>query len=314
MNREDVDWRGYWPACPTPFTLDGAVDVESLRALIEWYVGEGMHGIFINGTSGEWFSQTPAERRLVAETAIDQVAGRMTVVVGCTSLTAKEAIELGRHALAAGAAGIGSTPPPYSKTYPDETVRYYQDISEGVDGPLMVYNWPHGTSVDIGPDLAERIAAVDNVVAIKDSTPNLEQFFETTRRVVGSVRVLGPFMSVAGLEFLLEHGGDGFIGGGSLWGAADAEFWEAVWRGDIETAREHARRTDELFPKLWLPGGWGGHFGAYQSQLKALMAMLGQPGGEVRPPRLPVTDEASLLRMRDVLVEAGLLAQPVETA
>jgi 4-hydroxy-tetrahydrodipicolinate synthase len=312
MNREDVDWRGYWPACPTPFTADGAVDVESLRALVEWYVGQGMHGIFVNGTTGEWFSQSPSERRLVAETAIDQVAGRMTVVVGCTSLTAKEAIELGRDALAVGAAGIGSTPPPYSKTYPDETVRYYQDISDGVDGPLMIYNWPHGTSVDIGPDLAERLAAVDNVVAIKDSTPNLEQFFETTRRVVGSVRVFGPFMSVAGLEFLLECGGDGFIGGGSLWGAPDAEFWEAVWRGDVETAREHARRTDELFPKLWLPGGWGGHFGAYQSQLKALMAMLSQPGGQVRPPRLPVTDEASLKQMREILVEAGLLSQAVE--
>jgi 4-hydroxy-tetrahydrodipicolinate synthase len=315
MNRDDVDWRGYWPACPTPFTKGGgAVDVDALRALIEWYLGEGMHGIFVNGTTGEWFSQTPAERRLVAETAIDQVAGRVTIVIGCTALTAKEAIELGRHAIAAGADGIGSTPPPYSKTYPDETVRYFEDVSDGVGAPVMVYNWPHGTSVDIGPDLAERIAAVDNVVAIKDSTPNLEQFFETCKRVVGSVRVLGPFMSVAGLEFLVEHGGDGFIGGGSLWGAPDAEFWESVWRGELEFAREHARRTDELFPKLWLPGGWGGQFGAYQSQLKALMAMLGQPGGDVRPPRLPVTDRESLRRMYEILVGAGLIAQPVEAA
>jgi dihydrodipicolinate synthase/N-acetylneuraminate lyase len=314
MNRDDVDWRGYWPACPTPFTADGAVAVETLRALIEWYIGEGMHGIFINGTTGEWFSQTPAERRLVAETAIEQAAGRVTVVIGCTALTAREAAELGRHAIAAGADGIGSTPPPYSKTYPDETVRYFQDISDGVDGPLMVYNWPHGTSVDIDADLAERIAAVDNVVAIKDSTPNVESFYETARRVVSSVRVFGPFMSVAGLAFLLEHGGDGFIGGGSLWGARDAEFWEALWRGDIEPAQEHARRTDELFPKLWLPGGWGGQFGAYQSQLKALMKILGQPTGDVRPPRLPVTDEVSLRRMREILQEAGLLDQAVEAA
>jgi len=315
MNRDDVNWQGYWPACPTPFTPGGsAVDTDALRALVEWYVGEGMHGIFVNGTTGEWFSQTPNERRFVAETAIEQVAGRMTIVIGCTSLTARDAIELGRHAIAVGADGIGSTPPPYSKTYPAETVRYFQDLSDGVDGPLMVYNWPHGTSVDIGPDLAERIAAVDNVVAIKDSTPNLDQFFETTKRVVGSTRVFGNFMSVVGLEFMLEHGGDGFIGGGSLWGAPDAEFWEAVWRGDVDEAREHARRTDELFPELWLPGGWGGHFGAYQSQLKALMHMLGQPGGDVRPPRLPVTDEASLQRMHDVLVGIGLLEQTVEAA
>ena len=112
-----------------------AIDTEALRALIEWYIGEGMHGVFINGTTGEWFSQSRDERRLVAETAIDQVAGRMPVVIGCTSLTAKEAIALGRHAMAAGATGIGSTPPPYSKTFPDETVKYFQDISEGLDAP-----------------------------------------------------------------------------------------------------------------------------------------------------------------------------------
>jgi dihydrodipicolinate synthase/N-acetylneuraminate lyase len=311
MNRDGVQWRGYWPACPTPFAEDRSYDEESHRRLLDWYAGEGMHGVFINGTTGEWFSQSPEERRRVAETAIDQVGGRMTVVIGCTSLTAKEAVELGRHALAAGADGIGSTPPPYAKTYDDETVAYYQAISDGVDGPIMVYNWPHGTSVDIGPDLAERLVEIPNVVGLKDSTPSFEQFSETTRRVVDRALVFGPFMSEAGLDLLLEIGGDGFIGGGSLWGAPDAEFWEAVWRGDVESAREHARRTDELFPKLWLPGGWGGHFGAYQSQLKALMRILGQPGGTVRPPRLPVTDEASLARMREILAEAGLLTQPV---
>jgi dihydrodipicolinate synthase/N-acetylneuraminate lyase len=311
MNRDDVSWRGYWPACPTPFTTEGAYDADKHRALLEWYVGRGMHGVFINGTTGEWFSQDAAERRHVAETAIEAVAGRITVVVGCTAYTAREAAELGRHALAAGANGVGSTAPPYAKTYPDETMRYYADLAAGVEGPVMVYNWPHGTSIEIDAELADRLAEIDNVVALKDSTPSFEQFQETTRTVVGRLRVFGPFMSVAGLDFLLEAGGDGFIGGGSLWGAPDADFWEAVWRGDVDSAREHARRTDELFPKLWLPGGWGGHFGAYQSQLKALMKLLGQPGGEVRPPRLPVTDGASIARMREILVDAGLLREPV---
>ncbi len=100
MTRDDVDWRGYWPACPTPFAEDGSYDAEAHRALLDWYVGEGMHGVFVNGTTGEWFSQSPEERRLVAENAIEAVAGRLTVVVGCTSYTAREAAELGRHALA----------------------------------------------------------------------------------------------------------------------------------------------------------------------------------------------------------------------
>ena len=102
MRRDDVNWRGYWPACPTPFAADGSYDAETHRALLEWYIGEGMHGVFINGTTGEWFSQSAEERRLVAENAIDAVAGRIPVVIGCTSYTAREAGELGRHAIAAG--------------------------------------------------------------------------------------------------------------------------------------------------------------------------------------------------------------------
>ena len=136
MDRDDVSWSGYWPACPTPFAEDGAFDPDALRALLEWYIGEGLHGVLINGTTGEWFSQTADERKLVAETAIDQVAGRVPVVVGCTAYTAHEAADFGRHAAAAGAAGIASTPPPYSKPYEDETVAYYSELSAAVDAPL----------------------------------------------------------------------------------------------------------------------------------------------------------------------------------
>ncbi len=309
MNRDDVTWRGYWPACPTPFHRDGSYDPESHRALLELYLEMGVHGVLINGTTGEWFSQTADERRLVAETAIDQVAGRVPVVVGCAAYTAREAAEVGRHAIAAGAAGVESTPPPYAKTYDDETVAYYEDLADGVDGPILVYNWPHGTAIDIGPELASRLAEIDSVVALKDSTPNAAQFYETTRAVVDRVRVFGPYMSVEGFEQLLAHGGDGFIGGGCIFGAPDPQFWEAYWRGDHDACRAHAERVDRLFPKLWLPGGWGGVFGAYQSQLKAIMAMIGQPGGWPRRPRLPLTDPASLEAIRQILAEESLLPE-----
>jgi 1-pyrroline-4-hydroxy-2-carboxylate deaminase len=314
MDRHDVSWCGYWPACPTPFGEDGAVDTHALRSLLDWYIGEGLHGVLINGTTGEWFSQTADERKLVAETAIDQVAGRVPVIVGCTAYTAREAAEFGRHAAAAGASGISSTAPPYSKPYEDEIVAYFRELSESVDAPLAVYNWPHGTSVEIGPDLAERLVEIDTIVALKDSTPDAQQFYKTSRRVVDRVRVFGPYMTSEGLEFLAESGGDGTIGGGSLFGAPDAEFWEAFWRGDLEVCRAHAARIDRLFPRLWLPGGWGGHWGAYQSQLKAIMKMLGQPGGHPRPPRLPVDNAESLAAIREILAEESLLPLGLETA
>src|SRR5437588_515405 len=83
-------------------------------------------------------------------------------------------------------------PTPYCKPFPDETVAFFSDISDALpDAPLMVYNWPHGTSVDIDPELASRIADIASVVALKDSTPNFEQFVATTKAIVDRVRVFG---------------------------------------------------------------------------------------------------------------------------
>ena len=90
-------------------------------------------------------------------------------------------------------------------------------------------------------------------------------------------------------------------------GRADPEFWEAHWRGDEGAARAHAERNERLLEELWLPGGWAGRYGHYASQLKALMAILGQPGGTVRRPRLPVTDEASLDALREILERESLV-------
>lgn len=314
MNRDDVDWQGYFPAFVTPFTADGELDLDTLRELVDHYVDQGMHGIVVNGTCGEWFSQTDDERRAVATAAVSQAAGRLRVLVGCTAYTAEQSAALARDAFATGVDGVLVSPPPYVKLFAPEVVAFYEEISAAVDGPLVVYNWPYGSGIDIDTDLADRLADVENVVAIKDSTPDADQFFATSRRVRDRVRVFGPYMSERGVEELRTHGGDGTVGGGSLFGRPDPRFWEDYWAGDLEAAREHAVRAEQLFPELWLPGGWAGRFGAYQSQLKALMQMLGQPGGHVRRPRLPVTDPADLAQMRAALVGAGLLDDDAASA
>lgn len=307
MDRNDVDWRGYFAASPTPFGEDGSLALDLLRELIAFYVGEGLHGVLVNGTTGEWFSQTPEERAAVARTAVEATGGRIPVLVGCTDYTAERVAEHAKAAMDAGAAGVAATPPPYAKPFDDEIVAWYEDIAALVDAPLMIYNWPHGTSVEIGPELAQRLVEIDRVVAFKDSTPNADQFYASARAVVDRVRVFGPYMTSRGLDELLAHGGDGTIGGGSLFGRPDAEFWEAVWRGDVDAARAHAQRNEALFPKLWLPGGWAGQHGHYASELKACMAVLGQPGGTVRRPRLPITDPAKLDEIRAILVDEGLV-------
>ncbi|MEX1077873.1 MAG: dihydrodipicolinate synthase family protein [Homoserinimonas sp.] len=309
MNREDIDWAGYLPAVVTPFTESGELDTSTMADLITQYADRGMHGVVVNGTCGEWFSQSTDERKAVAETTVAAANGRMRVLVGCTSNTAENVRDLAHHALDAGADGVLVSPPPYIKLFPSEVVAWYEDVSAAVKGPTVVYNWPHGTGVDIDSDLADRLADIDSIVAIKDSTPNADKFFETSRRVRDRVRVFGPYMSARGVDVLRTEGGDGTVGGGSLFGAPDPTFWENYWAGDFEPMERYAEVQDKLFPKLWLPGGWAGIYGGYQSQLKALMHMLGQPAGHVRRPRLPVDDPAALAILRAVLVDEGLMTE-----
>jgi dihydrodipicolinate synthase/N-acetylneuraminate lyase len=305
MNRNDVNWRGYWPAAPTPFTRDGALDEGAWRELLRLYLSQGMHGILVNGTTGEWYAQTDAERRRVAEIATEEVGGKMTVVIGCTAYTANQVAELARHARSVGADGALSTPPPYAHPNADELVAFYSTISERSDIPIMIYNWPRGVAVEITTEVALRLAEIPNVVALKNSTANKALFLETLAAVVDRLRVFGDFFSASGIATMRDIGGDGFIGGGALLGAENPEYFECVWRGDLTRARQIAARQNELTMRLTNPD-YSGRYGSPQAWLKAAMNLLGQPGGYPRPPLLPVEDPGKLASIHAVLESLGL--------
>jgi len=306
MNRDDVSWRGYWVAAPTPFTREGAVDERLLREALRLYHGQGVHGVLINGTTGEWFSQSDAERRRVAEVAVEELRGRIPIVIGCTTYTAAHSAEFGRHAKEIGADGILATPPPYAAPTPREIVAFYQTLSDRVDLPLMVYNWARGVVVEITWETALELTKIDHIVAIKDSTANRVQALQTLEKVADRIRVFGGFINTLGLAVLRGIGGDGNIDGGGLGAPFAVAFYEAVWRGDLDGARASADRYVALMSQLINPD-WSGVFGSPQAQIKACMQILGQPGGWPRPPLLAVDDAKSLAALRDILGSAGLL-------
>lgn len=130
MDRHDVDWKGYWVAATTPFAQDGALDDAAWRAGLRHYLALGVHGVLVNGASGEWFSQSEAERRRVAEIAVEELKGRIPAAT----------VELALHARRIGADGVLSTPPPYAAPTAREIVAFFRAISDAVDLPLMVYN------------------------------------------------------------------------------------------------------------------------------------------------------------------------------
>lgn len=304
--RSTVDWWGYWPAAPTPFRQDGALDLDAWRNLVEVYVSQRVHGLLVNGTTGEWFAQTPTERAELARTAVAAVAGRVPVVVGVGAFTAAESADLARVAAEAGADGVLTTPPPYVHPSDDEIVEYYRRVGSATDLPLMIYNWPRGTAVDMSTDLLERLCADDRVVAIKESSGDEAKALDTTERLGDRVRVFNRFVYRRGLAALREIGGDGSIDGGGLGAPFAVPFYEAVWAGDWVAARRHADGYTALSGAL-VRKDYSGRFGSPTAQLKAAMRLLGQPGGWVREPLVDVTDADLLAGLATALQECGLV-------
>lgn len=305
MDRNSVAWHGYWAAAPTPFTRAGAIDEPAWRALLRLYLALGIHGVLVNGSTGEWFSQSEAERRRVAEIAVEELKGRIPVVIGCSTFTPAGTIALGQHARQIGADGMLSTAPPYACPTPREIVAFFSAISDAVDLPLMVYNWARGVSIEITCDIALELARIEHVVALKDSTANVAQAVATLEKLHDRLRVFGGFINRPGLALLRGLGGDGNIDGGALGARFAVAFYEHLWDGDFAAAALASDDYVALMRQLVRPD-WSGVFGSPPAQLKAAMNMLGQPGGWPRPPLLPIEDPQALGALRDVLISAGL--------
>jgi len=305
MKIADIEWRGYWPAAPTPFAKDHSVDEEALRNLMQLYLAQGVHGILINGTTGEWFSQSLDERRRVAEIAVDEVGNKVPVVVGCTAYTPTEVIDLADHAREMGAAGALATPPPYVHPSQEEIFLFYKEITESVEMPWMAYNWPRGTAVDISVETASLIADLTNVVAIKDSTGDELKCMQTVEAVADRVRVFGRFIHPRGMAFMRGLAGDGNIDGGAIGAPFAVPFYEAIFTNDIETAHFFSRKYDALVQNL-VHSDYSSRFASPTSQLKAAMSILGQPGGIVRRPLQPIA-EHEIPRLRAALTASGLI-------
>lgn len=309
MNRDDVAWSGYWPAAPTPFTADGALDTDALTSLMNLYADMSVDGVLVNGSTGEWFSQSETERRTATEVAVEAVAGRFPVVIGVSAYTAAESASLARHAESAGADGVLATPPPYVHPSPNEIVEFYARVSSATHLPFMVYNWPRGVAVDMGTSvgLFSQLADLDNVVAIKDSTGDWLKMLDTVEAVSSRVRVFGSFLHRRGLAALLDLGGDGNIDGGGVGAPFGVPFYRAVAERDAVAAGMWADKYRALSGRL-INGDYSGVYASPISQLKAVMNLLGQPGGHVREPLLEVTDPSILVALQTIIDDSGIAA------
>lgn len=289
MNRNDIDWFGYIPAITTPFTREGAMDWDGLGSQLQWYVEQRMHGVILAGTSGEWFSLSETERAELFSEGARHLKGKMTVLGGCNSYTAAEAIRHAHAAERAGLDGIILTPPPYIVPSSEELVQFYQDVSDATDIPLCIYNWPRGCVVDMDVDLLDRLADIPNVVAIKNSTPNFAAFLDGLYRLSGKVRYFNVPTSELGADLVAQGHGDGLMGAGGVLGSDHPDFWNRVREGDKAGAVELGARDRDIM-KAWFNKDFAGNFGSAQAILKTALRLRGVPAGFVRRPLLELNE------------------------
>ena len=303
MNRHSVEWKGYIPAITTPFADDGSLDKAGTHRLLEWLHSEGMHGVIVAGTTGEWFSLTREERTEQLRIVGDAMRGQMTLIAGCNSYTAAEAIELAGVARQSGFDGILLTPPPYVVPNDDEIYAFYKAVSDAVELPICVYNWPRGTSVDMSAELLSRLADLEKVVALKHSTGNVGHFLNVFYKLREKIRIFGFTMDDLGITMVAKEGGDGTMGAGGVLGSDQPNFYNAIWRGDLDAARHHGAR-DRVIMTEWFNQDYSSRFGSPQSVFKAALNLQGLPGGRVRPPLLDL-QERDLARIADTLGRLG---------
>jgi 4-hydroxy-tetrahydrodipicolinate synthase len=288
--------QGAITAIVTPFK-DGKFDEAAYRELIEFQIKGGIHGIVPCGTTGESATLSHEEHKRVVETCVDQVNKRVPVVAGTGSNNTAEALELTKHAEAAGADYALMITPYYNKPTQEGLYQHFKTIADQTRIPIVVYNVPSRTSVNLLPETVARLAEFPNIVGIKEATGDLKQCAKVVELCKDKITVL------SGDDFtvlpLLAIGGKGVISVVSNVTPPDmAGMCEAFFKGDLETARK-------LHYKMW-PLMEAMFYETNPTPAKTALHMMGKITGEVRQPLCPLSP-ASEDKLRQVLQKYGLI-------
>ena len=275
-------FHGVLPALITPFR-DGEVDEEAFISLIERQVAGGVHGLVPVGTTGETATLSHAEHGRVVELCVKAAAGRVPVIAGVGSNSTTEAIELARHAKAVGADAALMVTPYYNRPSQEGLYRHYAAVNEAVDLPVLVYNVPGRTGVDISNETLARLAKLANIVGIKDATGDMTRP-SMQRLTCGEDWVMLSGDDPTALGYI-AHGGHGCISVTSnVAPQACAAFINACVQGDLAGARERQDQLLALHKALFLD--------ASPSPTKFALAHLGLCAEDARLPIAPCAEAA----------------------
>ncbi len=289
-------FHGSIPALVTPFR-DGAVDEKALVELVEWHVAEGSHGIVAVGTTGETPTLTHDEHERVVEVVVRTSAGRIPVIAGAGSNNTDESISLMAFAKKVGADAALVVTPYYNKPSQRGLYHHYRTLHDAVDLPIIIYNIPGRSVIDMLPATMGELAKLPRIVGVKDATGDVSRVSDT-RITCGTdfVQFCGNDEAALGFN---AHGGRGCISVvANIAPRLCAEFQNAMLAGDFTTALSY---QDRLMPL---------HRAAFAepnpAPTKYALSRLGKCAEDLRSPMLPV-EETTRQRMDAAMRHAGLL-------
>lgn len=302
MDRNSVTWSGAMPAVVTPFAANGAIDQKAFTLNLERQFEHGATGAVVAGCTGEFWALPLEERATLFRLAVEVADGR-TILAGTGAILAADAIASARAAADAGCDGVLVLPPYFVKLTDDEIFDHFEAVAARSPLPVCLYNIPGNAVNAISPALASRLAGLDKVVAIKESSGDWNNFYGTLLAVAERLRVFCGPSSVFGVP-AVALGADGVIdcfpnvwlpGGLTLFAAAK----DPARRAEATALQATGRRLTDLFTS-------GGR--TLYPATKAAMEMLGWPAGEPRAPLRRLAGEP-LAGLERGLVELGLLGK-----
>ncbi len=289
-------FKGSFVALITPFA-NGGIDKEGFQAFVDWQVNEGTHGLVPCGTTGESPTLSHDEHMLVTELCVEAAAGRVPVLAGTGSNSTEEAVMLTRHAKKAGCDGALVVTPYYNKPTQEGLYQHYKTIADECALPIVIYNIPARSVVDMSVETMARLAEHPNVVGVKDATAKIERVSKQ-RRAMGE-----DFIQLSGEDAtalaVMAHGGHGCISvTGNVAPRACSEFQEACLSGDFKAALAIQDRLMPLHEALFVETS--------PAPVKYAASLLGKCQPTVRLPLVEVM-EGTKTQVKAAMQSAGLL-------
>lgn len=278
-------FRGAFPVLITPMNQDQSVDWQGLRSNVNFYIAKGVKGLIPAGSTGEFVSLTKEERLKVIETVLEEVNGRVPVVAGTAAETTQETIAYTRHARENGAAAAMVINPYYMKPKEEEIFHHYKLLTDAVDLPIIAYNNPWTSGIDMSIDLILKLnRELPTVVGVKESSGDIRKLRDLIRLSGGKLQGWCGWDDLAMESFLVGAEGWVSVAGNVIPNLVTELHTVAVEEGDWKKGWELYQRMLPLCNMIESSG-------KLVQVVKAAMNKIGQAGGPARSPRMMLNEE-----------------------